>query len=312
MAYSVLNFVAGLFNLAITSLLNSLKFFVEMRPAQSSEYLIGAAVIAALIGSAWFALRRPQRFSDFRLVLAAIAAVALVALLDRSIGAGMRGHYNRTPVAGAPFASAVGLSGFGAAAGAEHRNLMVVIVESLGQPVGNPGDGAAAVRPLPRARGDRSLRAQDRDDDLLQFDHRGRDPRAVRALGRLLRAARPQRRRLPARALARARASRPAPTTASPARFFDRDDLVSAYRLRAPRVRRRAGRRGAARMRRGVPRRLRPRRAARAGGAAQAGQAAAVRVLADAQFALAGAARPQPRRRALRAHLGRARTPNTR
>lgn len=138
MVYSVLNFVAGLFNLAITSLLNSLKFFVEMRPAQSSEYLIGAAVIAALIGAAGFALRRPQRFSDMRLVLVAIAAVALVALLDRSIGVGMRGHYNRVPVAGAPFSSAVELSGFGAAAGAEQRNLMVVIVEALGQPVGNP------------------------------------------------------------------------------------------------------------------------------------------------------------------------------
>ena len=135
MAWSLLSFVAGLFNLAPSSLLHSLKFFVEMSPAQSREYLIGAAVIALLIGAAWQALRRPQRFTDIRLVLLAIAVVASLALLDRAIGQGMRGHYARTPVAGAPFTSAVAQSGFGTHAAT--RNLMVVMVESLGQPAGN-------------------------------------------------------------------------------------------------------------------------------------------------------------------------------
>ena len=136
MTWSLLSFVAGLFNLAPSSLLHSLKFFLEMSPGQSSDYLLGALVVALLVGLAGMALRRPQGFADIRLLLVAVAAVALVASLDRSIGQGMRGHYARTPVAGAPFTSAVGQSGFGAQAGS--RNLMVVMVESLGQPVGNP------------------------------------------------------------------------------------------------------------------------------------------------------------------------------
>jgi Flp pilus assembly pilin Flp len=135
-SYSLLSFVAGLFNLAITSLLHSLKFLIEMNPAQSVEYLVGAAVIALLMGVAWLALRRPQGFVSTAPLLVAIIAVALLATLDWTMGRGMRGHYNRAAAAGAPFSSAVERSGFGAATGTP-RNLMVVIVESLGQPVGN-------------------------------------------------------------------------------------------------------------------------------------------------------------------------------
>ena len=64
MIYAVLGFLAGLFNLAITSLLHSLKFFVEMNPSQSSEYMIGAGVIAAMIGAAFLCLKRKQGFTD--------------------------------------------------------------------------------------------------------------------------------------------------------------------------------------------------------------------------------------------------------
>ena len=135
-AYSLLSFVAGLFNLAITSLLHSLKFLVEMNPAQSVEYVAGAAVVGVLMGIAWLTLRRPQGFVSTAPLLVAIVAVALLASLDWTMGRGMRGHYNRAAAAGAPFSSAVERSGFGAAAGST-RNLMVVIVESLGQPVGN-------------------------------------------------------------------------------------------------------------------------------------------------------------------------------
>ena len=137
MVYSLLSFVAGLFNLAIITLLRSLRFFAELNPAQSSEYLLGAGAFAVLVGCAALALRRSQRFSDTRLLLLAIAAVSSVALLDWAMSRDMRGHYGRTAVAGAPFSSAVSESGFGAAAGAQPRNLMLVIVESLGQPVGN-------------------------------------------------------------------------------------------------------------------------------------------------------------------------------
>lgn len=135
-AYSLISFVAGLFNLAVTSLLHSLRFLAEMNPAQSVEYLAGGAVVAALMGAAWFVLRRPQAFATTPTLLAAIAALALLAGIDWTMGYGMRGHYSRAAAAGAPFSSAVERSGFIPAAGAQ-RNLMVVIVESLGQPVGD-------------------------------------------------------------------------------------------------------------------------------------------------------------------------------
>ena len=138
MAYSVLGFVAGLFNLAITSLLHSMKFFLELNPAQSTEYLIGAGAIAFLIGLAWIFTKRPQGFNDLRMLFLAILVVMGLAQFDKWMGSGMRGHYKREAVAGAPFTSAVGLSGFGAVAGAPPRNLMIVVVESMGPPVGNP------------------------------------------------------------------------------------------------------------------------------------------------------------------------------
>jgi len=137
LGWSLVSFVAGLFNLAITSLLQSFRFFFELSPEQSAEYLLGAGAIALLAGIAWAALRRPQGFSDPRLVIVAIGAAALLALADWAMGLGMRGHYNRTAVPGAPFSSAVERSGFGAATGAAPRHLMIVMVESLGQPVGN-------------------------------------------------------------------------------------------------------------------------------------------------------------------------------
>ena len=138
MVWSVLGFLAGLFNLGMGSLLHSLKFFIELDPAQSSEYLIGAGAIAVLIACAGLALRRRQYFRDTRLVFLAMLAVLALAGFDKWMGYGMRGHYKRAPVAGAPFSSAVGNSGFGVGAGAAPRNLLVVVVESLGQPVGNP------------------------------------------------------------------------------------------------------------------------------------------------------------------------------
>ena len=136
-AYSLLSFVAGLFNLVLSSLLHSLRFFVELDPTQSGEYLLGAGAVAVLIGLAGWTLRRPQAFADLRLVGIAIGAVALLAAADKAVNLGMRGHYNRTAGAGAPFTSAVAQSGFGVPAGAAQRNLMLVVVESLGEPAGN-------------------------------------------------------------------------------------------------------------------------------------------------------------------------------
>lgn len=137
MAYSVLGFIAGLFNLLIVSLLHSLKFFAEINPANSWEYLAGAVMLLGIIGVAFCMLRRPQAFSDVRLVLIAIVSVLALGQVDRFMGQGMRGHYERAADAGTPFVSANQLSAFTPVAGAPKRNLMLIMVESLGEPVGN-------------------------------------------------------------------------------------------------------------------------------------------------------------------------------
>src|SRR5690606_24218152 len=90
------------------------------------------------VGAAGILLRRPQGFTDVRIFLLALAAVLVLSQLDGWMNRGMRGHYNRHAVEGAPFTSAVVQTGFGAvAAGAPPRHLMVIMVESLGEPVGN-------------------------------------------------------------------------------------------------------------------------------------------------------------------------------
>ncbi len=138
MTYSILSFIARLFNLAISSLLYSIKFFAELNPTQSTEYTVGVGVLVALMAVAWGCLKRPAGFKDLRLLLLAVGVVMLFAQFDKWMSKGMRGHYKREAVAGAPFTSAVGSSHFGAALpGAAKRNLRVVMVESMGEPVGN-------------------------------------------------------------------------------------------------------------------------------------------------------------------------------
>ena len=136
-AFSILSFIAGLFNLAMTSLLHSLVFFAELDVGQSIEYIIGGAVLAALVIAAALVLRRPNDFRDQRmLVLAALATLSLAGL-DYYMGVGMRGHYNRVATADTPFESAVSRSKVVPASGTLERNLLIVVVESLGVPVDN-------------------------------------------------------------------------------------------------------------------------------------------------------------------------------
>lgn len=135
--FSMLSFIAALFNLAISSLLSSFGFLVELDPSQSIEYVIGGTAVILMGAIAWKALHRPARFADARLVLIAGALVISLALFDKWMSFGMRGHYNRIAAADAPFESARSKSGLLGPAHADGRNVMVIVVESLGFPNGN-------------------------------------------------------------------------------------------------------------------------------------------------------------------------------
>ncbi len=136
--YSLLSFIAALFNLAISSLFASFKFLLELDPSQSIEYTGGGLVVLLLCGLARWGLRRPAHFLHGRTLLIACAAVLALAGVDKWMSFGMRGHYKRLAEPGAPFESARLNSGLLTAAPADGRNLMVIVVESLGQPANNP------------------------------------------------------------------------------------------------------------------------------------------------------------------------------
>lgn len=134
---SVMWFIAGVFNLAISSLFYSLRFMMEIQPAQSFEYIGGAVLLVGVCFGAWLAVRRDSVFTDWRLSIIAAAAVTSLALFDLWIGQGMRGHYERAAAVGAPFESAMETSGAEQNAIASKRNLAIIMVESLGVPVKN-------------------------------------------------------------------------------------------------------------------------------------------------------------------------------
>jgi hypothetical protein len=134
--YSVLTFVSGLFNLSLESLVYSLQFFAEMQPGSSVDYIIAALAVVAVLFAAYGLIKRDANFTKPFYLLGAGALVLGVAGLDIYMGRDMRGHYFRTAPAGAPFASAVSKSGFLTRADGK-RNLVLIIVESLGVPKGN-------------------------------------------------------------------------------------------------------------------------------------------------------------------------------
>lgn len=139
MIYSILSFIAGLFNLAIGSLIYSIGFLAELDFAQSTEYLVGSAAVVVLVCISCARLKQPTAFRDIRMTLLAALATVLMVLVDLYFGQGMRGHYNRVATADTPFSSAVEQSGAVPASGVLERNLVVVMVESLGVPV-NDGE----------------------------------------------------------------------------------------------------------------------------------------------------------------------------
>lgn len=136
MIFSTLSFVSGLFSLTLDSLIYSLQFFSEIKPGNSIEYLAAAAVVFGILVGSWFLLKRDSNFAKPLHILYAGAAIFSLIAVDAAIGEGMRGHYFRAAPAGAEFESAVTKSGFAARADGK-RNLILIIVESLGVPKNN-------------------------------------------------------------------------------------------------------------------------------------------------------------------------------
>jgi len=136
MIYSLLSFVSGLFSLTLDSLVYSLRFFAEIKPGNSIEYIAAAVVIVGILIGSWFLLQRNTNFSRPLHILLGGALIFGLVGADAAVGEGMWGHYFRPAPVGAVFESAVSKSGFAARADGQ-RHLVLIMVESLGVPKDN-------------------------------------------------------------------------------------------------------------------------------------------------------------------------------
>ena len=108
-------------------------FFTEAEPFHSPLYLVGALLALVSLWMVWTHVPRVERFRIPMNWLMGFLAVIGVIRFDSFATASTRGSYDLLS-AGIPFASAVGTVGADGVSASQH-NLVVILVEALGQPV---------------------------------------------------------------------------------------------------------------------------------------------------------------------------------
>lgn len=126
--YATKSFNVGLGNIAMVD-----QYLVELRPAQSPEYLVAGVVLAIAMGLALRFGTRTRKFGSTSQFVMAIAAVALLVNADTYATAETRGSYKAKAPAGTPIDSAILQNHIGPST-VEADNLIVIIVESWGVP----------------------------------------------------------------------------------------------------------------------------------------------------------------------------------
>lgn len=133
MAYLVLSFIAGMFNMSITMIMSVIGLVFDMSPAVSIEYVTGAVLLVLTCGLAVWLLRQKGAFAQRKWLLYATGVVLSLAAADYWISRDTIGSYSRLAPAGAPFSSATQTTGILALADGK-TNIMVIVVEAMGQP----------------------------------------------------------------------------------------------------------------------------------------------------------------------------------
>jgi phosphoglycerol transferase MdoB-like AlkP superfamily enzyme len=137
---SVMMYIAISFNLNPTTVVASVEFARELDLRQSPEYLMAVGtILVAMVLAIKFAPQVPK-LSTLDHKIMALATVALLILVDGAATAGARGSYKMTAPADAPIDSAM-IRNELTPSTVSARNLVVILVESLGQP-NNPHDQA--------------------------------------------------------------------------------------------------------------------------------------------------------------------------
>lgn len=133
LAWSALSYLSAVFNLAITEIVASMGFLLELKPIGSIEYLSAALLAAGLLVGAWQAFRLPLAFTSTPHLAVAISAIAAAAGLDYAVSLQTNGAYGRLAGANTPFSSATDQVDLLAHADGS-RHIILVMVEAMGQP----------------------------------------------------------------------------------------------------------------------------------------------------------------------------------
>lgn len=133
MTYLVIAFISRMFNMAPTMLFSVAGLVFDLQPQSSPEYLAGGGILLATLAAAVWLLRYPGHFGHPGLVLGAIALVGSLAGGDFALSRAAMGSYSRYAPGGTPFTSASAQAGLLARADG-HRNLLIVMVEAMGEP----------------------------------------------------------------------------------------------------------------------------------------------------------------------------------
>jgi hypothetical protein len=132
------SYVSTSFNLSFFEFSPAVEFIKEVRPFESPEYIFAAlAVVIAIIVAAKLSTRATKPKGRLQWFFA-FGSLMMIINADFYATAETRGSYKRLPPSDTPIDSAVIQTGL-APATVTARNLVIILVESLGEPI-NPDD----------------------------------------------------------------------------------------------------------------------------------------------------------------------------
>ena len=126
-------YVLAVFNLGYFSIMFALELVSDMRPLASPEYVVAGAILVMSMALAFVEPPKVGRLEGALPIALAALTVLAVSQADYAINKATHGNYDRAPPADTPFESAVSLAGI-TPASIQSRNLVIVMVEAMGQP----------------------------------------------------------------------------------------------------------------------------------------------------------------------------------
>jgi hypothetical protein len=133
MTYLTVTFIAHMFNMGPAMIMAVIGLVFDMDLMASPEYVAGIALMLLSLGGAAVLLRQDSGFAGAKWAAAAALITVACSAADLAASRDTMGAYTRIAPDGALFQSATSQANF-AALGDGKRNLMIVLVEAMGEP----------------------------------------------------------------------------------------------------------------------------------------------------------------------------------